>query len=168
MARKRFKDYQEYLKSDEWSSVKEYWYSNNNDHATCRVTMTDASDEPMVLHHWRYPKDWNDDSHENLILISCKVHEWIHDNYHDEHLGWADEVCLYVANLNYFWYDDMNTTSYDDAISEIHDRGYKIKSLEKDLEHSKEDLEECVLLKNHYRIQMKKAQLESKKVNKDG
>jgi hypothetical protein len=77
MARK-FKNYQDYLKSDKWSEVKED-YANINNHKYCALC---ESDEDLQHHHFNYPKDWNDDSHENIIKICNDCHDLAHESEH--------------------------------------------------------------------------------------
>ena len=119
--------------------------------------MTDADDEPMVLHHWRYPKDWNDDSHENLILISCRIHQWLHDGYHDDHLDWADEICMYLANVNMRWDEETHIVELDDRRLQRASLESKIEKLQKDLKSVENDLEDITLLKRYYKTMFKES-----------
>jgi len=146
--RVKYKDYADYLKSNKWKDVKEAWYKNNTDHENCRISLTHIDDEDMVLHHWRYPKDWNDDSHENLILVSVDMHEWIHSNFHDEHLDWGKNgVVMYIANVMHRRIEEISINNWENKRNLnkiIEQKNYAIYN------HT-QNIEELTILKNHFR-----------------
>jgi len=83
---KKYKNYQDYINSNEWRALKKKFYAQYegfND--VCEVSgkqiKKGTRNAYMCLHHWQYPKDWNDDSIKNLILVCSDVHEWIHSHY---------------------------------------------------------------------------------------
>lgn len=76
--KKKYKDYADYLKSDKWKQVKED-YADNNDHLYCALC---GGDEKLQHHHFSYPKDWNDDSHLNIIKICGGCHDIAHQEDH--------------------------------------------------------------------------------------
>jgi len=76
--KKKYKDYADYLKSDKWKQVKED-YAENNKHKYCALC---GADEELQHHHFKYPSDWNDDSHLNIIKICGECHEIAHVEEH--------------------------------------------------------------------------------------
>ena len=81
MSKKAFENYQEYLKSDKWKQLKKEFtndYLSSGWTNVCEVTGEILDAHEMHHHHFRYPKDWNDDSPENIVLISKQLHEMIH------------------------------------------------------------------------------------------
>jgi len=98
MSRKKFKDYGDYLNSNEWKSIKDDYNKNeNSDMCLCCGNEFDEDFKPNY-HHFKYPKDWNDDSWENLIVVCSGCHDLIH--VHIEHN--SDDISLrtYLSNLN--------------------------------------------------------------------
>jgi 5-methylcytosine-specific restriction endonuclease McrA len=76
--RKEYKNYADYLKSDKWKQVKEDYAKNEKvDNCIC-CNITFDSDIKPQHHHFRYPKDWNDDSWENLIVLCEGCHNLAH------------------------------------------------------------------------------------------
>ena len=71
--KRRYRSYKSYLRSPQWRSIqKEYHKVHKN--KLCVVSGLKGRD----MHHWRYEKDWNDDSYKNLIFVTREVHDWIH------------------------------------------------------------------------------------------
>ncbi len=87
--KKRWDSYADYLKSPEWKQIKKDFVKNNPDWGNvCEISgmECDGGERPNLhFHHWHYPKDWNDDSWENLILVCKEVHDFIHSG--------KDSVC---------------------------------------------------------------------------
>ena len=115
--KKQYKDYQEYLDSPEWKALKEEFYDQYDGFTNvCQITGCDLddsdvdSDNYMCLHHWRYPKNWNDDSIENLILVRNCTHKWIHEdsenycNAHDKEVYNTKQkyICSIISGWNDF------------------------------------------------------------------
>ena len=73
-----YKDYADYLKSNKWKQVKASYESNKP--MTSRRCMFCRSSSDLVHHHFRYPKDWNNDLASNLLLVCKKCHSIIHEN----------------------------------------------------------------------------------------
>jgi hypothetical protein len=121
----RFNSYEDYLKSDKWKAVKEdYQRKEQTNHClVCRAVF--ENDIKPNYHHFRYPKDWNNDSFENLIIVCESCHKFLHDEIEHnsneisirEYLSIAnkrrelnlrielnknriDEVCLILDSLN--------------------------------------------------------------------
>lgn len=84
--KKQYKNYQEYYDSPEWKALKEEFYDQYDGFTNvCQISgrkidKDNGDGEYMSLHHWRYPKDWNNDSIENLILVCNDVSNWIYDH----------------------------------------------------------------------------------------
>ncbi len=71
-----FKDYSEYLLSDKWQKITDD-YKEFSDKGTEGCFLC-YSKERIQLHHWRYPKDWNNDSYKNVIPLCQECHETAH------------------------------------------------------------------------------------------
>ena len=79
--KKRYKDYAEYLKSPKWKQVKaDYADNEETDTCLCCSVPFKAIDTVANYHHFRYPKDWNDDTWINLIVVCQSCHEELHEN----------------------------------------------------------------------------------------
>lgn len=79
--KERFDSYDDYLKSDKWKYVKKEFNDKHlisGDKDICEVT--GRYSEELHHHHFRYPKDWNDDSPENIVKIDKDIHDIIHDD----------------------------------------------------------------------------------------
>lgn len=117
MAKKRYKNYQEYLESDEWTNLKEEYKKVFNS-CSCNVCgmPDDLHDEVFNYHHFRYPKDWNNDSIDNLLYVCKKCHDWIHDHEAIEH-GSNDtnlrEYLQLVISLHYIESFSENDFAYE-------------------------------------------------------
>jgi len=83
MKKQTFENYQDYLNSEKWKQVKEDFnanYSSSGWGNVCEVTGEVFEDKSQLHHHhFKYPKDWNEDSPENIVLISKKLHNMIHN-----------------------------------------------------------------------------------------
>ena len=78
--KKKYKDYADYLKSDKWKQVKAD-YAEYNQVKECLIC---TDDEAFYhFHHWNYPNDWNNDSHENLLFVCETCHKDLHSNFFD-------------------------------------------------------------------------------------
>jgi len=79
---KKYKNYEEYLKSDKWKEIKEDFRKNYNSSGwdnVCEVTGEILIDKyEMAHHHFKYPTNWEEDSPENIVLISRDLHALIH------------------------------------------------------------------------------------------
>ena len=80
----KFGNYEEYLLSDKWERIKSD-FMDNSDYAkdVCFFCM---SRDGLQCHHWRYPKDWDNDSYKNLILLCSCCHSTAHKIEHDKML----------------------------------------------------------------------------------
>ena len=78
----KFKSYQDYLLSDKWQRVKDD-FNEYSEHAgdVCFLCYNRGN---LQLHHWRYPKDWNNDSYKNVIPLCKQCHETAHSIEHDK------------------------------------------------------------------------------------
>ena len=80
--KKQFKDYQDYLNSNEWKALKEEFYAQYDGLKNlCEVSLFKVIGTPH-LHHWKYPKNWSDDSVDNLIMVDSEIHKFLH-SIHD-------------------------------------------------------------------------------------
>jgi len=74
----QYKDYADYLKSEKWKQVKNE-YRQKEDAQECLCCGNEFQDDINPnYHHFRYPKDWNDDTYENLITVCVSCHEHLH------------------------------------------------------------------------------------------
>ena len=99
MPNKKFKDYQDYLSSNEWKSVKED-YDKNEQSSVCLCCGAEFDEDfKPNYHHFKYPKDWNDDSWENLIIVCNSCHGLIHKYIEHD----SDDISLrtYLSDLNH-------------------------------------------------------------------
>lgn len=80
--KKKYKNYKEYLKSDKWSQIKAD-YAEAEQTEECLICNACVVDEQVAFHyhHWNYPTDWNDDTHENLLFICEPCHTYLHVNF---------------------------------------------------------------------------------------
>jgi hypothetical protein len=129
--KKQFANYQEYLKSDKWAKVKAdfyNWYHENIcDEKQCEVSMIGDADQ-YDLHHWQYPKDWNDDSFENLVLVSHKTHEIIHKYHNIENIeikykNRFEAICHYKDIYYDLSISDINNKFMEESLKYRHDIG---------------------------------------------
>ena len=74
-----YRNYQEYLASPQWAEIKQqYSEHEQTDHCVlCSGVFTDS--EKPNHHHFKYPKDWRNDSYENLILLCERCHGLVHE-----------------------------------------------------------------------------------------
>ena len=68
--------YNKYLKSKEWKSVKDDYHVFSD--IASDVCFLCFEKDSLQLHHWRYPKNWNNDSYKNLMQVCSECHEGIH------------------------------------------------------------------------------------------
>jgi hypothetical protein len=84
MSKKRiqYKDYADYLKSEKWKQVKKDYDDSDRDRAHCYFCYSSdiTIQSNFNYHHWTYPKDWNDDTHENLIKVCDSCHKVLHES----------------------------------------------------------------------------------------
>lgn len=80
----RFKNYTDYLLSDKWQQVKDD-YKKLSDHGS-EICFFCYSRDRIQLHHWRYPKDWNNDSYKNVIALCSDCHQTAHSIEHNKML----------------------------------------------------------------------------------
>ena len=108
--RKRWDSYEDFLQSEEWKSIKSKFFNEYNGyHNACQITGDAFNDEEkhrLHLHHWRYPKNWEDTTTDDLILVCDKVHEFIHG---DDHVNYCNldsakskEQYLTEASIGYW------------------------------------------------------------------
>ncbi len=74
----QYKDYDDYLKSPEWGMVKQ-GYRENEDTQRCLLCCHLFDNDTIPhYHHFKYPKNWNDDTWENLIILCNHCHSLAH------------------------------------------------------------------------------------------
>lgn len=71
----KWSNYNDYLNSPEWEAIKEEVYKSRDGHC---MACCDFSN--LELHHVTYPKDWNKDKAENVIILYKKCHQEFHDS----------------------------------------------------------------------------------------
>ncbi len=85
MAAKKYKSYDEYLKSEKWRETKAEYAKNEQtgECLVCRKKFDNDNIKPN-FHHFKYSRDWNNDQWQNLIIICECCHEFLHDSFdHD-------------------------------------------------------------------------------------
>ena len=99
-ARVQYKDYAAYLKSPKWKQVKEDYKKNESiDNCLCCESNFLDSDLTINFHHFKYSKDWNNDTWENLIIVCSKCHNHLHScNYHDSDPRSLRDYILAIVN----------------------------------------------------------------------
>ena len=97
--KKRYTDYAEYLKSDEYLKITQEFMANYR-WPPCKCSLCQKRGK-LLFHHWRYEKDWCDDSYKNLIMVCDGCHDLIHstDLEHDSTTYSKDEVYYYLLKL---------------------------------------------------------------------
>lgn len=73
---KQYEDYDDYLKSKEWANIKNDFYDCSD--ISYGVCFLCYNSDNLQLHHWRYPKNWANDSYKNLMEVCDVCHEVIH------------------------------------------------------------------------------------------
>ena len=102
--RKRWHSYEEYLKSNEWKSIRSE--AVKRDHKKCAICEDNSS---LQVHHFKYPKDWNDDCVENVITICEDCHGIYHNHCH-VHIN----VCDVDSFVNLFSVlNEVSSEGYD-------------------------------------------------------
>jgi 5-methylcytosine-specific restriction endonuclease McrA len=77
----QYKDYADYLKSDKWKQVKED-YKNNESIDNCLCCRDQFNHELAAnYHHFKYSKNWSDDTWENLIVVCIGCHNQLHERF---------------------------------------------------------------------------------------
>tara|TARA_R110002020_G_scaffold327132_1_gene543028 strand:+ start:310 stop:798 length:489 start_codon:yes stop_codon:yes gene_type:complete len=112
--KKKYKDYADYLKSDKWKQVKSD-YAENNNHLYCALC---GSDSELQHHHFNYPKDWNDDSHLNIIKICGECHDIAHQEEHENEtlIDFISDMSPLLSGNNH---DNGIVIGQDDVLSKI-------------------------------------------------
>jgi len=96
--KKNFKSYKDYLKSDKWDQVKcDYEQNEQVEECLCCGVHLDETSKKN-FHHFKYPKDWNNDTWENLIVVCQNCHSEIHEAIEHD----SDDISLrkYLLKLN--------------------------------------------------------------------
>ena len=107
----QYKDYADYLKSPKWKQVKQD-YRDNEEIDCCMCCMVEFDkDTKHNYHHFRYAKDWNNDTWENLIIICEPCHNLAHSVI--EHNSNPITVRSYLRNLSYFYQSYINEEQHD-------------------------------------------------------
>ncbi len=80
----KYEDYADYLTSDSWAKTKkDFKEFSDRSNGICFLCY---KKENLHLHHWRYPKSWNNDSYKNLIELCHECHETAHSIEHSKML----------------------------------------------------------------------------------
>jgi hypothetical protein len=107
-ARVQYKDYADYLSSPKWKQVKED-YKKNEQTESCLCCGCDIEGCNRVanFHHFKYPKDWNNDSWENLLIVCSNCHNGLHamNDHNSEPISIRD----YILSLSYCSSDRLMT-----------------------------------------------------------
>lgn len=117
MARNRminYESYEKYLASDKWDEVKQAFKDSPQYEEVCFFCYTTYG---LQCHHFRYPKDWNKDSHKNLCLCCKFCHERVHATrvIHDSNMYGPDDLPRYLSHL--FKELILNSQEHDRRIS---------------------------------------------------
>ncbi len=94
----KFATYDDYLLSDKWEKVKEDFTKTLSYEKVCFFCYYQ---DCLQFHHWRYPKNWNNDNHNNLFLVCKFCHERIHrtDIIHDSHMYGPNQQLRYLSHI---------------------------------------------------------------------
>ena len=114
-----YRNYQHYLISEKWRQVRNDYISFN--YRVSSHCLFCCSETKLNFHHWTYPKDWNKDSHENIILVCEECHMKLHDSKHGsnnksfkEYMGYAmDRIFKSEDSHNWFY---KKEETYEDEI----------------------------------------------------
>ena len=80
----QYKNYEEYLKSPKWQQVKNDYADNEQIEHCLGCDCKFGNYETPEYHHFKYSKDFNDDSWENLLIVCRECHQKLHDHFeHD-------------------------------------------------------------------------------------
>lgn len=114
MSRKKtYKDYYDYLKSDKWTEVR-----NQYDDIVFKDGIFSCgfcgSLEKGDYHHFRYPKDWNNDEWSNIIHLCSECHTLVHTVFNKKQFNTLHEFIHAMAFLN-----KVGRVKYDIAMSEL-------------------------------------------------
>ncbi len=71
----QYKDYADYLKSPKWKQVKQDYRDNESVEFCTLCHDVLSSENPPNYHHYKYSKDWNKDTWENLIIVCKPCHD---------------------------------------------------------------------------------------------
>lgn len=132
MAGKIWKSYQDYLDSNQWKSIKKHHNESFGFYDYCEVT---GKNENIHYHHWRYEKNWEDDSSENIIRISSEVHKFIHNNEGLININDSREAYLtelrrhYLEHIKTYGFFDGYETSESHKKQEIEDLKYTLEKI---------------------------------------
>lgn len=83
--RKRWDNYQDYLRSPEWKKLRKKTIERvktetGNPEALCEIC---DSSEKLQVHHLEYPEDWNDDHQDFHVLLCEECHKNVHIYFND-------------------------------------------------------------------------------------
>lgn len=94
----KYKNYEEYLISDKWTQVKKNYKNSVKYERVCSLCF---ETEMLQLHHWRYEKDWNNDTHKNLIQLCDLCHKSAHSSklLHNSSMYGPNDFYRYLSHL---------------------------------------------------------------------
>jgi hypothetical protein len=72
--RKTWDKYEDYLQSEEWQAIRKEVHLRD---VICQMCASESTKN--ACHHWRYPKNWNDDDASNVVLLCVDCHSSIHE-----------------------------------------------------------------------------------------
>ena len=101
---KRFKDYKEYLESPQWKALRKKTYDRVKEESGCANQTCEVCDieDNLQVHHWKYPKDWNDDKTEYHTLVCKDCHETAHNYFTtDENFKSRDDFLKQLLRIKY-------------------------------------------------------------------
>jgi len=93
-----YKDYNEYLLSDKWQQVKDNFKNSIKYENVCYLCFERTG---LQLHHWRYEKDWNLDTHNNVIQLCSFCHKAAHQSevLHNSSMYGPKDLYKYLSHL---------------------------------------------------------------------
>jgi len=94
----KYDNYEDYLASDKWAKIKQTYKDQPGYDQSCFLCY---NTDHLNFHHWRYPKDWNNDSYKNIMLVCQECHSTIHNTRieHDSHHYKESEMYKYLSHL---------------------------------------------------------------------
>ena len=93
-----YANYAAYLTSEKWQEVKRQFKDSPSYDEVCFLCYNKTH---LQHHHWRYEKDWNNDTHLNLILLCYECHHQVHktEMFHNSHNYRSEDLAKYLSHL---------------------------------------------------------------------
>ena len=80
-------DYQSYLKSDKWAAIRNERKKQIREYHKRIVCECCGKGGMVHMHHWHYPKGWDNDSVDNIVALCPECHKLCHDVFNIKVFG---------------------------------------------------------------------------------